>query len=212
MEYNTSRNHLEIREYGRNVQKMIEYLVTIEDDEKRQRNAEVVVELMGMLNPHLRNVEDFRHMLWDHLFLISDFKLKVRSPYPIPTRETLHPKPEMLPYPKKYPKHRHFGKNLEIVIEKTLKETDPVKREGLTQHIGNYMKLAYANWHKEVVHDDMVSNELAEMTNGQLIYENDHSLPTYTDTSAVYRPNKRKPFVHNKNGKNKFNKYKNRNK
>ncbi|MBX6381218.1 MAG: DUF4290 domain-containing protein, partial [Thermoflavifilum aggregans] len=91
MEYNTTRNPLVIREYGRNIQKMIEYLLTIEDKEKRQRNALAVIELMGTLNPHLRNVEDFRHKLWDHLFLISDFKLDVDSPYPKPTRESLKP-------------------------------------------------------------------------------------------------------------------------
>ena len=96
MEYNTGRNHLIMREYGRHIQKMIEYLLTIEDKEIRQRNAYAVIELMGFLNPHLKNVEDFRHKLWDHLFLISDFKLDVESPYPIPTRETLKAKPKPL--------------------------------------------------------------------------------------------------------------------
>ena len=96
MEYNTTRNHLIMREYGRHIQKMIEYLVTLEDKEKRQRNAQAVIELMGFLNPHLKNVEDFRHKLWDHLFLISDFKLEVSSPYPIPTRETLRARPKSL--------------------------------------------------------------------------------------------------------------------
>ena len=89
-----------MREYGRHVQKMIEHLLTIEDPERRQSNAYAVIELMGFLNPHLKNVEDFRHKLWDHLFLISDFKLEVKSPYPIPTRESLSEKPKPLPYPK----------------------------------------------------------------------------------------------------------------
>jgi len=212
MEYNTDRNHLVIREYGRNVQKMIEYLLTIEDRETRQRNTEAVIELMGMLNPHLRNVGDFRHKLWDHLFLISDFKLDVTSPYPIPTREMLHSKPEMIPYPKKYPKYRHFGKNLEIVINKALDEKDETIREGLTQYIGNYMKLAYTNWHKEAIHDDMIRNELSDITQGQLIYENDHSIAAFTEG---FRSNKRKNYSFkngkNNNGKNKH-KFKNRNK
>ncbi len=171
MEYNTTRNFLVMAEYGRNIQKMVEHLLTIEDKEKRQENAMVVIELMGTLNPHLRNVEDFRHKLWDHLFLISDFKLQVDSPYPIPTRESLKTKPETLPYPKRHPKLRHFGKNLEMVIDKALKESDEDKREGFTQCIGNYMKLAYTNWHKEPVHDDMIKNELAELSNGLLVYE-----------------------------------------
>src|SRR5690625_1127789 len=143
MEYNTTRNHLAIREYGRHVQKMAEYLLTIEDDKKRQKNAETVIELMGMLNPHLRNIEDWRHKLWDHLFLISDFKLKVESPYPIPTRETLEQKPDPLPYPKRKPRFRHFGKNLEKIIARAIEEEDPETKEGLIQYIGHYMKLAY---------------------------------------------------------------------
>src|SRR5678809_1435140 len=98
MEYNTTRNRLVIREYGRHIQKMVEYVLTLEDREKRQKNAYALIELMGFLNPHLKNVEDFRHKLWDHLFLISDFKLDVDSPYPIPTRETLKAKPEQLSY------------------------------------------------------------------------------------------------------------------
>ncbi len=214
MEYNTTRNHLAIREYGRNVQKMVEYLLTIEDDQQRQKNTEAVIELMGMLNPHLRNVEDWRHKLWDHLFLISDFKLQVNSPYPIPTRETLRKKPDPLPYPKLYPRFRHFGKNLEKVIEKAITENDPEKKEGLTQYIGNYMKLAYANWHKENMHDDIISAELADMTDGKLTYQNDHSIQLpenlYNNTSN----GKRKGGHSHKSGKNngKRHKYKNRNK
>src|SRR5678816_2411604 len=88
MEYNTTRNDMSMREYGRHIQKMVEYLLTIEDKEKRQQQAQVVIELMGFLNPHLKNVEDFRHKLWDHLFFISDFTLDVDSPYPIPQKET----------------------------------------------------------------------------------------------------------------------------
>lgn len=215
MEYNTTRNHLAIREYGRNVQKMVEFLLTIEDDEKRQKNTESVIELMGMLNPHLRNVEDWRHKLWDHLFLISDFRLQVKSPYPVPTRETLQKRPDPLPYPKRYPKFRHFGKNLEIVIEKAITENDSQTKEGLTQYIGHYMKLAYANWHKESMHDDMISAELKEMTNGQMQYENDHSiqLPDNLFTNP-HNNSKRKSHSHKNgknNGKNRY-KYKNRNK
>jgi hypothetical protein len=172
MEYNTTRNHLVIREYGRHIQKMIEYLLTLEDPEKRQRNAYAVIELMGFLNPHLKNVEDFRHKLWDHLFLIADFKLKVSSPYPIPTRETLKAKPKPLPYPKRYPKFSHLGKNLELVINKALKEQEPDKRNGFANAVAYYMKLAYNNWHKETVHDDAIQSELNNITGGQLEFTN----------------------------------------
>src|SRR5918995_2235419 len=172
MEYNTTRNYLEMREYGRHIQKMVEHLLTIEDPERRQRNAYAVIELMGFLNPHLKNVEDFRHKLWDHLFLISDFKLDVESPYPIPTRETLKAKPKPMPYPKRYPKFSHLGKNLELVINKALKEDNPEKRQGFANSIAYYMKLAYNNWHKETVHDDAIQSELSILTEGQLEFTN----------------------------------------
>lgn len=179
MEYNTTRNHLVIREYGRHIQKMVDHLLSIEDKERRQKQAHVVIELMGFLNPHLKNVEDFRHKLWDHLFLISDFKLDVESPYPIPTREKLSAKPDPLPYPKRYPKYSHLGKNLELVIKKALKEDNQEKRQGFANAIAYYMKLAYNNWHKDQVHDDAIQQELTNITEGQLEFTNTPYVKAY---------------------------------
>jgi hypothetical protein len=161
-----------MKEYGRHVQKMVEYVLTIEDREKRQQQAQAVIELMGFLNPHLKNVEDFRHKLWDHLFFISNFKLDVDSPYPIPTKETYKLKPDPLPYPKRYPKYAHLGKNLEVVIDKALKEEDPEKKVGFANAIAYYMKLSYSTWHKELVHDDSIRSELNSITGGQLEFSN----------------------------------------
>ncbi len=197
MEYNTTRNHLVIREYGRHIQKMVEYVLTIEDREKRQKNAYALIELMGFLNPHLKNVEDFRHKLWDHLFLISDFKLDVDSPYPIPTRETLKAKPDQLAYPKRYPKYNHLGKNIEIVIDKALQETDPEKRQGFANSIAYYMKLTYSNWHKELVHDDNIQTELSSITKGELEFNNrpfikhrvDNNREEFVSNVGKYRKN-----------------------
>ncbi|MBL7768384.1 MAG: DUF4290 domain-containing protein [Flavipsychrobacter sp.] len=179
MEYNTTRNHLVMREYGRHIQNMIEYLMSLEDTEKRQKNAKAVIELMGFLNPHLKNVEDFRHKLWDHLFLISDFKLEVESPYPIPTKETLKAKPSPLRYPKGYPRYSHIGKNIEVVIQKALAEENPEKRQGFANAIAYYMKLAYSNWHKENVHDDAIQSELNSITGGQLEFTNTPFVKAY---------------------------------
>ncbi len=172
MEYNTGRNHLMMKEYGRHIQKMVEYLLSIQDREERQRNAYAVIELMGFLNPHLKNVEDFRHKLWDHLFLISDFALDVDINYPIPTKETLKAKPEVLAYPKRYPKFNHLGKNIEVVIDKALKEENPEKKQGFANAIAYYMKLTYSNWHKELVHDDNIQTELSAITQGELEFNN----------------------------------------
>ncbi|NML35914.1 DUF4290 domain-containing protein [Chitinophaga sp. G-6-1-13] len=226
MEYNTTRNYLIMKEYGRNIQKMVEFLGTIEDDEERQRNAMAVIELMGTLNPHLRNVEDFRHKLWDHIFNISGFTLKVESPYPVPTQEALRAKPDRLPYPKKYPRNRHFGKNLEMVIDKALHEDNTEKKEGFTQCIGNYMKLAYSNWHKESVHDDAIKAELAAITNGGLEFQTGGSASSVSvqttgsfnlggNTSSGgdhFRSNKRKNFQQNKQFKSNSGGGKNNNK
>jgi hypothetical protein len=182
MEYNTQRNHLTMKEYGRHIQRMVEYVLTIEDRQKRQQQAQMVIELMGTLNPHLKNVEDFRHLLWDHLFFVSDFKLDVDCPYPIPTKETYKLKPDPLPYPKRKPRYNHLGKNLEIVIDKALKEENPEKRAGFANSIAYYMKLAYSNWHKELVHDDGIRAELNVITNGQLEFDS-------TPFVKHYRPN-----------------------
>lgn len=171
MEYNTSRDKLVMPEYGRHIQRMVDYLRTIEDPEKRQKNAQSIIELMGALNPHLRIVEDFRHMLWDHLFLIADFDLDIESPYPKPSRAKLEKKPDPLPYPKVSRNLRHLGRNLNAIIEKALVETDEDKRKGFTNTIAYYMKLSYANWHHEPVHDDMIKEELREITHGVLNYE-----------------------------------------
>ena len=168
MDYNTNRNYLSMKEYGRHIQKMVEYTLTIEDKEKRNQQAKIIIEFMGILNPHLKNVEDFRHMLWDHLFFISDFKLDVDSPYPIPEKETYKAKTQPMGYPKRYPKYSHLGKNLETIIEKALKEEDPEKKSGFANAIAYYMKLSYSNWHKELVHDDAIRSELDNMTGGEL--------------------------------------------
>ncbi|MBA2500685.1 MAG: DUF4290 domain-containing protein [Chitinophagaceae bacterium] len=187
MEYNTSRNYLVMREYGRHIQRMIEHILTIEDDEERQQNANTVIELMGFLNPHLKNVEDFRHKLWDHLFLISDFKLEIDSPYPKPTRELLRGKPKPLEYPKRYPKYSHLGKNLEIVIDKALKEENPEKKLGFANAIAYYMKLAYNNWHKETVHDDTIQSELRIITKGELEFTNTPFVKAYRPQQEMSR-------------------------
>jgi hypothetical protein len=161
-----------MKEYGRHVHKMVDYLLTIEDRAKRQQQAQAVIELMGFLNPHLKNVEDFRHKLWDHLFFISDFKLDVDSPYPIPQKETYKQKPDPMPYPKRHPRYAHLGKNLEVVIDKAMKEEDPEKKAGFAHAIAYYMKLAYSNWHKELVHDDAIRSELNSITGGELEFSN----------------------------------------
>jgi len=171
MEYNTTRSALVIKEYGRHIQKMVKYILTIEDRDKRTKNAHALIELMGFLNPQVKAVEDYKHKLWDHLYLISDFKLEVDSPYPKPSKEDYMEKPDNIPYPKRHPKYNHLGKNIENLIDKAMHEKDEEKKQGLANAIAYYMKLTYSNWHKELVHDDSIQSELASLTNGELEFD-----------------------------------------
>ncbi|HRP88947.1 MAG TPA: DUF4290 domain-containing protein [Edaphocola sp.] len=171
MEYNTERGKLIMPEYGRNIQKMVNHILTIEDKEKRQKNAEAVIELMGVLNPHLKIIDDFKHKLWDHIFRISDFKIEIESPYPTPTKEILDRKPEPLPYPKKNLKNRHIGHNLGKLIEDAIKCEDEEKKKAMTNSIAYYLKLSYANWHKEQVQDDHLIEEIKNLSKGALEFD-----------------------------------------
>lgn len=185
MEYNTSGSKLLMPEYGRNIQSMAEQLLTIEDEDKRLKNAEAIIDVMAILNPHLKQIEDYRHKLWDHLYQMTDFKLVVNSPYPAPTAEEVRKKPEVLPYPAKKIKHRHLGGNIEQILEKAVAESNPEKKEGYTQHIAYFMKLAYANWHREPAEDDSIRQELKQITQGALEYEGGNGFKVVMDP----RPN-----------------------
>lgn len=210
MEYNTTRNKLLIPEYGRNVQKMVQHMLSIEDRTKRTQYAEMLIELMATLNPNLKIMEDYQHKLWDHLHFISDFTLDVDSPYPTPTREEMSRKPDPLPYPQTKVPVRHFGKNLNAIIEKALAEQDEDKKRSLTQLIGYYMKLAYINWHREPVHDDMIRNELSVLTGGRLQYE-PGGFRVYFDTRQNFSNNNNNKGRNNNNNKGRNNNGGNRN-
>lgn len=174
--YNTGRPKMELSEYGRHVQSMIEHVATIEDDEKRNQQANAIIELMGQMNPHLRNVEEFRHKLWDHIVIMSDFKLKVNSPYPTPEREKLYERPKPLPYPQVGSNQRHYGKNVETMIAKASSMDDKQKRETFTEVIGNYMKLVHNNWNNEVVNNQVIFEDIERMSSGKLHLEEDANL------------------------------------
>ncbi len=203
MEYNSGREDLLMREYGRHVSKMVQYIMTLEDREQRQRNAEAVIELMGFLNPGIKTMEDYRHKLWDHLYIISDFKLDVDGPYEKPDRETYYKKPDPLPYPKRKPKYSHLGKNLEFVINKAMAETDPEKKSGFAHTIAHYMKLAYSTWHKELMHDDNIRQELNVITNGELAFTNTpyvrHRPAPFVDEMGYGTSGGKRKFKQNKN-------------
>jgi Domain of unknown function (DUF4290) len=176
MQYNTERGKLIIKEYGRHIQKVVSHIMTVEDREKRNQLTKSVIELMGMLFPHLKNVEDFRHKLWDHLFVMSEFKLDVDSPYPIPTAETLIAKPNRLKYPRHKVKFRHYGHNVEVLINKALTENDEKKKEFFAESIATVMKMTYRNWNNEDVNDDTIKDDLRMMSEGVLSLDDEQRI------------------------------------
>ena len=168
LEYNPAREEIELLEYGRHVQRIVERCITIEDPVRRNQMAREIIELMGQLNPSLRNVEDFRHKLWDHLFIMSDFKLDIESPYPKTTRALVEKKPEPLPYPQSRIKHRTYGKKVDLLVKKAIEEKDPEKRQAFAQTIGNFMKLVYQTWTKENTNDEIIKNDLRILSDDKL--------------------------------------------
>ncbi|MBK0382929.1 DUF4290 domain-containing protein [Pedobacter sp. SD-b] len=167
-DYNTSREKLILAEYGRNVQNMVEYIVALPTKEERNRYAQVVIDMMGFLNPHLRDVPDFKHKLWDHLQIISKFKIDVDSPYPSPTNEEMNFKPEALSYPQKRIKFKHYGHTVELMIKRAKEITEADKRQHMVNSIANFMKMAYTLWNKDHVADDQIISDLRELSDGGL--------------------------------------------
>jgi hypothetical protein len=168
IEYNTERPHLIIPEYGRHIQKMVDQAVAEQDPEKRNKQAKSIISVMGNLNPHLRDVADFQHKLWDQLFIISDFKLDVESPYEKPSIEALRELPASLPYPQNFPKYRFYGNNLKRMIDVAIGWEDGEKKDGLVLTIANHMKKCFLNWNKDTVEDDVIFNHLFELSEGKL--------------------------------------------
>lgn len=171
-DYNTQRPLMRIPEYGRNVQKMVEYCMSFDDREERNKVANAIILVMGQLNPQLRDVEDFKHKLWTHLFVISDFKLDVDSPYPIPTREEFTEKPKRVAYPRKNIKYGHYGKTIELLIERAVEFEEGEEKEALILAIANLMKRSYLTWNRDTVTDEVIFKQLKELSGGKISLEN----------------------------------------
>ncbi len=182
LEYNTERPKLIIPEYGRHIQKMVKHALTFEDREERNKIAKSIIAVMGNLNPHLRDVPDFQPMLWDQLFIISEFKLDVDSPFPIPTMEELMERPEPLAYPQNFPKYRFYGNNIKRMIDVAVSWEESEKKDALVLTIANHMKKSFLSWNKDSVEDDVIFKHLLELSNGKInLVESDEDLSNATD-------------------------------
>jgi|TARA_B100000700_G_C15043352_1_gene856530 hypothetical protein len=168
---------------------MVEHAVSIKDDEERNRVAKSIIAVMGNMNPHLRDVPDFQHKLWDQLFIISDFKLDVDSPFPKPSREILEEHPDPLDYPQNFPKYRFYGNNIKRMIDEAKKYDEGEFKDALVLAIANHMKKSFLNWNRDTVDDNVIFEHLKELSEGDLNLKN--SDEDLSDSSNLMRGKKK---------------------
>ena len=203
LQYNTDRTQLIIPEYGRHVQIMVNQLIVTKDREERNQMSKAIIGIMGNMNPHLRDVPDFQHKLWDQLFIMSNFELDVDSPFEKPQRELLMQKPERLAYPKTNLKYRFYGNNIKNMINVAKNWEEGDMKNALVYNIANHMKKCFLNWNKDTVQDEVILKHLTELSEGKLKV-NESDLPL-TDSSELLKNR-------NKNGNSSKNNHKQRNK
>ena len=189
MDYNSNRKKLQLPEYGRNIQNMVEYLMTIEDREKRNKHAQTIVDVMGNLYPYLRDVAEFKHKLWDHLAIMTDFKLDIDYPYDLPSPDILTEKPRKVPYNQHHIKYKQYGRTMELMIEKA-SEMEGEEREAMIELLANHMKKSYLAWNKDSVEDEKILDDLKHLSGGKLVASKDLKL---TETKLLLsKPKKSK--------------------
>jgi len=204
LEYNSERDDLKIPEYGRNIKKLVDHCRELPTKEERNKMAKAIIEVMGNMHPHLRDVPDFKHKLWDQLFILANFDLDVDAPYEVITKNQIQAKPDKLPYPKTASKYKFYGNNIQTMIDEAKKWEDSNEKEQLKFTIANHMKKCFLNWNKDTVDDKIIFNHLYELSNGNIDLRN--SDIELSSREVLY---KKKPPTNN--GKNK-NYRKNKNK
>jgi len=210
MEYNTQRPLLSISEYGRNVHKMIEYALSIEDRDRRNRAAQTIVAIMAQLNnPQRLDTQEFKQKIWDHLFMISGYQLDVDSPFPKPNPDVEELEKFKCAYPNKYIKYRQYGKNAENMIQKIIDLPEGEEKQALTRYIANHLKKLYLSWNRESVSDEVIFEHLSNLSEGQIKLDEKFRLEHSSNLIAI---NKSKKVVtnkpDNKNGKYRDNNWK----
>lgn len=201
MEYNTARPNMSITEYGRNIQKMINYAITIEDSKKKNKMVKDIIAVMSLLNPQSCDIGDYRHKLWDHLYIMSDFKLNVDSPYPMPSKHIVKPNFKGIKYPSKNILFKHYGKNIELIIEKAITMKEGQEKENLTYYIANCMKKLYLTWNKDSVNDEVITNHLNQISGGKLKL-NENARLNITSDILQKTQRKRRPIDNTKRNNN----------
>ncbi len=194
-------------EYGRSIQNMVDHALTIEDRAERQRCANTIINIMGGMFPHLRDVPDFKHKLWDHLAIMSDFKLDIDYPFEVIPKNNLDAKPEPVPYPCTKIRYRHYGRTLEVLIQKACEFPEGDEKQNLVALICNHMKKDYMTWNKDTVDDRKIADDLYELSGGKLQMTDEILKLMAERIDLYYRPTKTNTPNNNNNRNNKKKKY-----
>ena len=208
MQYNTQQKKMALPEYGRSIQNMVDYAVTIPDRAQRQRCANTIISIMGNMFPQLRDVPEFKHKLWDHLAIMSDFKLDIDYPYEVIRKNELDTKPEPIPYPSNKMHYRHYGRTLEVLIKKACELPEGDEKQNLVALICNHMKKDYMTWNKDTVDDQKIAEDLAELSEGKLQLTPELLRLMKERIDIYYRPKVNN--LNNRNNRNNNNKKKNK--
>lgn len=210
MQYNTQQKRMPLPEYGRSIQNMVDHALTIEDRAERQRCANTIINIMGGMFPHLRDVPDFKHKLWDHLAIMSDFKLDIDYPYEIVRKDKLESKPEPVSYPSTRIRYRHYGRTLEVLIKQAIEFPEGDEKQNLVALICNHMKKDFMAWNKDTVDDRKIADDLAELSGGKLEMTEEIRQLMSQRLALYYHPKVNRNYSKNNNN-NRNNNYRNNN-
>ncbi|MBK3518161.1 DUF4290 domain-containing protein [Carboxylicivirga marina] len=193
MDYNSNRKNLILPEYGRHIQKMVDHAVTIEDPEERAKCAKTIIGIMGNMFPHLRDVNDFKHKLWDHLAIMADFNLDIEYPYELLEKEALTKRPDKMPYRNSKISYKHYGELVEKMIAKAILLEDETERKMLSVMIANHMKKSLFIWNKDSVTDERIFDDLKRLSKGVLSVEEGTRLTEFKEQHQNRNTRKKRP-------------------
>lgn len=191
MDYNTQRKHLVLPEYGRHIQQMVDQLLEISDRDERNKVAKSIIAVMGNMNPHLRDINDFKHKLWDHLHVMAGFNLDIDSPYPKPEAAVIYEKPKSVPYPSHPIRFKHYGRSISMMIEKAIEMEPGEQKEALTSLIANHMKKSYLIWNQDSVSDGDIIRDVKELSGGKLTLSPEFEFNEVRENSNQHKSRKK---------------------
>ncbi|MFN8166529.1 MAG: DUF4290 domain-containing protein [Bacteroidia bacterium] len=202
LDYNTQRTLLVVPEYGRAVQRMVDAALKIEDREKRNKAANTIVSVMGLVNPQVREMTDYKQKLWDHLHIMADFKLDVDSPFPAPEKTKIKARPNRIAYPTSDIRYKYYGKTMEDMIRKISELDDNSKKEQIVQNLANFMKMSYLTWNKDTVDDVTIFKHMDELSKGKVKLHESVRLNHTAEILALSKEKQRDNAIKNKSRNN----------